>query len=394
MASNSSVQLRTQSFTSSAYELAMPHCFPSLMNPAFNRYPTSVDAPSSVPQIAQSTSHFNLSHPSSSSSASAPVPQPPLASPLVLVNTVDPSKPAAPPGLADPSGAQSSPRPGPARSVPSGVIACRQWCVISRPFSFLFWFPPSTQKVPLLPFVSIPAGVYSRSRKIRCDSTRPKCQNCLKRGNDCVYDKVPKRRGPDKRPGTRKRSCKKRQSDGSEPNQSKKQRRADPFDEDPTARADSKQNEISPMTLPVFVPAHHKANKPETDPTAPTSSFVDGTPSFPDGYYVKVSSPRIPTPSSPTSFSLFSATHDMTPVKRQPSPSSSKLASTSQHTMKSEISPQLAFSHPFQSDLRAPETPPYDDPSPPPAEDPVNNYARKAWWDDLLETYALTREQA
>lgn len=328
MTYNSSVQLRTQSFTSSAYELAMPH-FPSLMNPAFNRYPTSVDAPtSSVPQIAPSTSHFNLSH-HPSSSTTTPVPHPPLASPLVL-DTVDPPKPAALPGLADASGAPSSPRPGPAaRNVSSGVIACRQ----------------------------------CRSRKIRCDSTRPKCQNCLKRGNDCVFDKVPKRRGPDKRPGTRKRSCKKRQSDGSESNQSKKQRRAEPFDEGTAARADCKQNEISPMTLPVYVPAHHKANKPETDPTAPGSSYVEGNPSFHDSYY----------------------------VKRQPSPSSSKLASTSQRIMKSEISPELPFSQPFESDLRSPETPPYDDPSPPAADD---QRARKAWWDELLETYALTREQA
>ncbi|KAI9455242.1 hypothetical protein BJY52DRAFT_1280837 [Lactarius psammicola] len=331
MTYNTSVQLRTQSFTSSAYELAMPHCFPSLMNPAFNRFTTSVDASPSAPQIAPSTSHFNLSHPSSST-PSAPIPQPPLASPLALVDTVDPPKPAAPPGLPDASGASPSPRPGPARNVSSGVIACRQ----------------------------------CRSRKIRCDSTRPKCQNCLKRGNDCVYDKVPKRRGPDKRPGTRKRSCKKRQSDGSEPNQPKKQRRGDPFDEDTAARADYKQDEISPMTLPVYVPAHHKVNKPETDPPAPSSSFVDGTPSFPDGYY----------------------------VKRQPSPSSAKLASTSQHTLKSEIPPELPFSRPFESDLRSPETPSYDDPSPAPADDSVVNYARKAWWDELLDAYALTREQA
>ncbi|KAI9437449.1 hypothetical protein H4582DRAFT_2057821 [Lactarius indigo] len=292
---NTSVQLRTQSFTSSAYELAMPHCSPLQLTPL-----------QSVSQITSSTSHFNLSHPSSSA-ASAPIPQPPLASPLVL-DTMDPPKPAAPPGLPDTSGAPPSPRSAPARNIPSGVIACRQ----------------------------------CRSRKIRCDSTRPKCQNCLKRGNDCAYDKVPKRRGPDKRPGTRKRSCKKRQSDGSEPNQPKKQRRGDPFDEDTPARADCKQNEISPMTLPVFVPAHHKVNKPETDPPAPASSFVVGTPSFPDGYYVK---------------SYRSLTS-------------------------------------FESDLRSPETPSYDDPSPPPADDPVVNYTRKSWWDELLDAYAPTREQA
>nr|QWQ79357.1 Zn 2Cys6 transcription factor [Sanghuangporus sanghuang] len=56
-----------------------------------------------------------------------------------------------------------------------------------------------------------------RARKIRCDSTRPSCNNCIRRQNECQYDAVPKRRGPDKRPGTRQRSCKKRPADGSMP---------------------------------------------------------------------------------------------------------------------------------------------------------------------------------
>ena len=183
-----------------------------------------------------------------------------------------------------------------------------------RDLSVCFWFRFPSKKSRFLPTrilsFPFPPGVNSRSRKIRCDSTRPKCQNCLKRGNECVFDKVPKRRGPDKRPGTRKRSCKKRQSDGSEPNQPKKQRRAEPFDEGTSARADCKQNEISPMTLPVFVPAHHKVNKPESDPPAPTSSYVEGNPSFHDGYDVKVSFPLFPSPSFPTSLLfLFFVSH-------------------------------------------------------------------------------------
>lgn len=56
-----------------------------------------------------------------------------------------------------------------------------------------------------------------RARKIRCDSTRPICHNCVRRSNECQYDAVPKRRGPDKRPGTRQRSCKKRPAEGSAP---------------------------------------------------------------------------------------------------------------------------------------------------------------------------------
>jgi hypothetical protein len=64
-----------------------------------------------------------------------------------------------------------------------------------------------------------------RGRKIRCDSTRPICNNCVRRSNECEYDAVPKRRGPDKRPGTRQRSCKKRPSDGSAPPPPSKRKR-------------------------------------------------------------------------------------------------------------------------------------------------------------------------
>ncbi|KAF7326119.1 Zn(2)-C6 fungal-type domain-containing protein [Mycena kentingensis (nom. inval.)] len=54
-----------------------------------------------------------------------------------------------------------------------------------------------------------------RRRKVRCDSARPICSNCLKRKipNECQYDAVPRRRGPDKNPGTRHRPCKKRSGD-------------------------------------------------------------------------------------------------------------------------------------------------------------------------------------
>jgi hypothetical protein len=50
------------------------------------------------------------------------------------------------------------------------------------------------------------------------------CTNCSRRSNDCEYDLVPKRRGPDKRPGTRQRSCKKRPADGTTSPRSKRKR--------------------------------------------------------------------------------------------------------------------------------------------------------------------------
>lgn len=74
----------------------------------------------------------------------------------------------------------------------------------------------------------------SRSRKIRCDSTRPHCNNCVRRGNECEYDAKPKRRGPDKRPGTRQRSCKKRAPEAEPPNGVARKKRKMESDDDDT----------------------------------------------------------------------------------------------------------------------------------------------------------------
>ncbi|KAH9969311.1 hypothetical protein BGW80DRAFT_1335542 [Lactifluus volemus] len=308
---NASVQLRTQSFTSSAYELAMANCSPLLMNSATNRFSTSIDIPPSVPHTTPS--HFHLSHPPTI--ASVLPPQPPLGSP---VDAVDPPTSATPVASTDLSITSSS-RAGPSRSLSSGVIACQQ----------------------------------CRSRKIRCDSTRPKCQNCNKRGNDCVYDKVPKRRGPDKRPGTRKRSCKKRQSDGSEP-QPKKKRRADPVDQDAVAHAGFNQYEITPVALQMFGPAQHRAvGKVDTELPAASSSLADATSTFHHQDYY---------------------------VKRPPSPTSIQPASTS-HSLRSEFPPEPPFNRPFEDIV-------IWSPSPPLANIPVTDYPRKEWWDDLLDAYS------
>jgi hypothetical protein len=275
MTYNASVQSYSQSFTSSAHELAMPHCYPLLMDLALNGSATSVDVSSSTPHI--NPSHFHLSHPSA---ASGPVPQVPLTTPA---DTIDPSTPTIPAPNTDPSLASSS-RAGPSRYVSSGVIACRQWCVITLSLEL--------KNSHFQKLICKLGGVFSRSRKIRCDSTRPNCQNCVKRGNECVYDKVPKRRGPDKRPGTRKRSCKKRQSDGSD-SQPKKKQRADPVDQGTTAHVGYNQYEISPVAVPMFGSAQQRASEADIESPTPSSSLVDPAASFHEAYYVKVSSPPL-----------------------------------------------------------------------------------------------------
>jgi Zn(2)-Cys(6) binuclear cluster domain-containing protein len=239
-------------------------------------------------------------------------------------------------------------------------------------------------------FVNLGGVFTSRSRKIRCDSTRPNCQNCVKRGNECVYDKVPKRRGPDKRPGTRKRSCKKRQSDGSEP-QPKKKQRADPVNQGTTTHAGYNQYEISPVAVPVFGSAQQKSSKVDIEPPAASSSLADATGSYHEAYYVRVSS----TPLIPSRFAFRHPPNCMDPPdspKRLPSPTSTQPASTS-HTSKTEIQSGQPFSHHFESDFRSPE-PSYEDLSPPLADAPTIQSSHSGWWEDLLDIYAPTREQA
>ena len=51
----------------------------------------------------------------------------------------------------------------------------------------------------------------SRHRKARCNGAKPVCSSCQQRknmGGECLYDPSPKRRGPDKIPGTRQRMVK------------------------------------------------------------------------------------------------------------------------------------------------------------------------------------------
>jgi hypothetical protein len=71
-------------------------------------------------------------------------------------------------------------------------IACLPWYVLNHvPLSFAH------------------QGHASRQRKIRCDGGLPVCYSCNQRkhhADECSYDPSPKRRGPDKVPGTRRRT--------------------------------------------------------------------------------------------------------------------------------------------------------------------------------------------
>ncbi|KIK57927.1 hypothetical protein GYMLUDRAFT_228507 [Collybiopsis luxurians FD-317 M1] len=102
-----------------------------------------------------------------------------------------------------------------------------------------------------------------RSRKIRCDSARPVCTNCHRRKNICEYDAAPKRRGPDKRPGTRRRSCKKRPADGSTPPPPKRKK---------TVRDSPSKDSLPPQA---------KANMSDTNRSTPAAKLgPEGLPEY------------------------------------------------------------------------------------------------------------------
>jgi hypothetical protein len=72
-------------------------------------------------------------------------------------------------------------------------VACVQWCAISRVDAYQY-----------------PLACSSRGRKIRCDGAKPVCYHCSQRdgGEQCSYDALPKRRGPDRIQGARTRGTK------------------------------------------------------------------------------------------------------------------------------------------------------------------------------------------
>lgn len=78
-------------------------------------------------------------------------------------------------------------------------------------------------------FFLLTLSLYSRTRKIRCDGAKPACHNCSRRTtgskDECSYDPVPKRRGPDKTPGARQRMARDSRGDSEAPSAKRRRRR-------------------------------------------------------------------------------------------------------------------------------------------------------------------------
>ncbi|KAI0045994.1 hypothetical protein FA95DRAFT_1494741 [Auriscalpium vulgare] len=212
-----------------------------------------------------------------------------------------------------------------------------------------------------------------RARKIRCDSTRPECNNCLRRHNQCVYDLVPKRRGPDKRPGTRQRSCKKRPTDESDP-QPRKRRKTDPADEGGDSLATFKDDGSSLPSVSLHAPLQVKAD--------PDLSVLQALPQSSSAIAEVISGYRVLDHGFIRQVSPSVAVVHPTIRGRRPSP-------TFPRHMASLSSTEKDAGGRFDLSLRSSE--PYSNPiSPPILSVPSIDY----WWDNLLNTYSATRGQA
>ena len=139
---------------------------------------------------------------------------------------------------------------------------------------------------------SIDSRLFSRTRKIRCDGAKPVCHNCGRRStgnNECTYDPVPKRRGPDKTPGARQRMARdaRGEADGV-----RRRRRRDTSATDTTSvstsstcSASTPRPEIPQHPITLAPPPGSSEHSPYTSPItnyAPESNYVRSSYS-PDG---------------------------------------------------------------------------------------------------------------
>ncbi|KAK7046350.1 Zn(2)-C6 fungal-type domain-containing protein [Favolaschia claudopus] len=232
-----------------------------------------------------------------------------------------------------------------------------------------------------------------RGRKIRCDSNRPSCNNCVRRKNECIYDAVPKRRGPDKRPGTRQRSCKKRPpADGTSPPPAKRKRKSAPSSSS-AAEIDDDQQRLS-STDPISVSATDRSSAMR-DPQEPSPPLRKRSSTSAASY--SHSQPRPiqphPHPSSSTSISapLLRINTDFKYSQQSRSPRSENTsayqpftASTQSPYVQVKQQPHSPFLQPASAASPSLQHRKFPVPSTPAVESNQRN-----WWNQFLDQYPL-----
>ncbi|KAJ7107996.1 hypothetical protein C8R43DRAFT_1044435 [Mycena crocata] len=228
-----------------------------------------------------------------------------------------------------------------------------------------------------------------RGRKIRCDSNRPSCNNCVRRKNECIYDTAPKRRGPDKRPGTRQRSCKKRPADGSSPSPAKRKRKSSSTS---AAAVDAAQATTVTASLPAEHPHTMKDSQKPTTPSRKRSSTASEIGSVSAPYQPRPIQPHPHPPASASASAPLRITTDLykyTHSSPQPRTSHSDAGPAYQpFTSSPYVTVKQQPRSPFlqSSSAISPQTmhPKFPVPSSP---DVTSN--QRTWWTLFLEQYPL-----
>ncbi|KAJ6540138.1 hypothetical protein DFH09DRAFT_1175587 [Mycena vulgaris] len=225
-----------------------------------------------------------------------------------------------------------------------------------------------------------------RGRKIRCDSNRPSCNNCVRRKNECIYDTAPKRRGPDKRPGTRQRSCKKRPKDGSSPTPLKRKRKVSSAS---IPGVDADATTIGTVSLPDT--SSHPMKEPQQPPPRKRSSMSSEMSSASISY----TQPRPIQPQPRPSTSSSAPLRITTDLYKYPQGSSH---SRSAHSAASPIYQPFASS-PYVTVKQQPHSPFLQPASAVSSEAPHRKFPvpsspaiesnQRAWWTLFLEQYPL-----
>nr|GAT60123.1 predicted protein [Mycena chlorophos] len=225
--------------------------------------------------------------------------------------------------------------------------------------------PPTTQGKPRARVYV--ACLQCRTRKIRCDGAKPVCHNCSKRtgNNECTFDALPKRRGPDKNPGARQRIPRK----SGEPAPPRRRRTSTAVS--PTVEAASEPIQLPPFSFPSPTSSSEHTHSPEEyNASYARTCACHGLALCPS---VRVShvhpSPQISAPHE-SALKLSLVTPREKPAR----------AYITEYGDNNDPYPLHAYSKPHS---------PRKDPSYPTiASEPSVQFSRKIWWDKLLSLYA------
>ncbi|KAJ7676664.1 hypothetical protein DFH06DRAFT_1317282 [Mycena polygramma] len=270
----------------------------------------------------------------------------------------------------------------------------------------------SVQPVRRTTSTTVIACRQCRSRKIRCDSTRPHCSNCSRRGDQCEYDPAPKRRGPDKKPGTRQRRSKKRAESREEDDPAH-----EPLGKLEPAPAGSSTTIALPSPVPVPSPDSPSGSMDKKGGKSPKRRRLGGensrslddlaervrqqpmpTPNISGHQYGRPIRPLMQVPSQSPAPSLRISTDDSVLI-RHPQPfsstqppssevSSSRYAVSPPSTSYSyDVSPPFPGSSAYDLGHRPPLQ--ADHPKFPSIPSPAVHAAQQGWWDAFLRSYTL-----